>query len=99
VRRKIIPATTSKVVGGKFYRNVPIREYRIFPPGRHSGPLVADCWAVELVTEVGSRWHGFAAAAIGPDLRVHVTLSEGQERDEVIARWEDSGWSVPEVSP
>jgi hypothetical protein len=91
VTAKVIPETTSKVVDGKLMR-LPVRAYRAFPPGSHPAacPLIEACWAIELLTDCGSRWHGFASAAIGPDLRMHVKLLDGQERDEVIARWPDS---------
>lgn len=89
---KIVPDTTLLVRKGRVYKDAPVLQYIAWGKNSHpaSCPLRSDCVALELITAFGSRWHGFEDARIGPDLRMHVCLLENQERDEVIAKWEDS---------
>jgi len=64
---------------------VPVRRFIAHPPGTHSGPIRADLWAVESVTDHGSRWDGGTAAYIDASLRMVIVAN--YERDEVRRNW------------
>lgn len=71
---------------------VPVTQTVAYPPGKapEGAPIREDLWAVEQKTAYGlSRWRGFAHAMIDSSLRMRVTLTDGQERDEVVMGWED----------
>ncbi len=94
VIRKYAPATTSLLAandgrGRAFYVGVPVLRYIAHSPGTHKCGLRSDVWALEMVTKLGSRWQGFARCYINSRLRMVCELLPGQERDEVLAKWED----------
>lgn len=70
---------------------LPVLGVEAFPPGQHpKGSFIRpELWHVRILTARGLRSYGFARAWIGPDLRMHVELSPGQERDEVLMNWPD----------
>lgn len=67
---------------------VPVIEYRSFPPGQHPSncPLTPTMTALELVTPKGSRWFGVEKAWINSELRM--VVSGINKRDEVRMRWD-----------
>lgn len=53
-------------------RETSARKVIAHPPGPHAGPIRADWWAVEVVTDNGSRWFGSETPPrILGDLRMH----------------------------
>jgi hypothetical protein len=74
---------------GRFNPSARVLRIETHPPGTHAGPIRSDVTAVEIVTDTGVRWYGCARAWITAGLRMAIELLPGQERDEVIARWED----------
>lgn len=89
---KIVPqrimARWAEAGGG--FGLLPVLGVEAFPPGQHPQPsaIRPDVWLVRIRTSGMDRCYGFAKAWIGPDLRMHVELLPGQERDEVVMRWE-----------
>lgn len=73
-------------------RNVPVKQYVAHNPGNHPKdcPIRNDCYALELRTDFGTRWHGFAKVRIDGSLQMACELLPGQERDEVIMKWKDA---------
>jgi hypothetical protein len=63
-----------------------------YPPGKapKDSAIRRDWHTVEVRTARGTRWYGFVDARITSGLRMAVKLGPGQERDEVIAKWEDA---------
>jgi hypothetical protein len=77
--------------GWSFVKDSPVTSIKAYPPFvKRSGPIRPEFMALEITTPDGTRWHGFADAKIGSDLRMHVKLAPGQERDEVVMAWEAS---------
>lgn len=74
-------------VDGRFYSEARVRKIIAHPRGAHPRecPLIADCVAVELQTEHGSRWYGFDNAYI--DSRLRMVCERAENRDEVLAKW------------
>ena len=72
-------------------REVPVKRYIAHNPGAHpeNSPIRADMYALEMQTDFGTRWHGFVKCYIDSSLRMVCELAENQERDEVIAKWEN----------
>ncbi len=52
----------------------PVSQYVAHPPNAHPPkcPLVPECTALELRSEVGSRWYGVERAYINSELRMVV---------------------------
>lgn len=64
---------------------VPVRRFIAHPPGTHHGPIRPDLWAVESITDHGSRWDGGTNAYIDASLRMVIVAD--YERDEVRRKW------------
>ncbi len=75
------------VVGNDGARERQVTRYISHPPGSHpkNCPLVADCTALELQTDSGSRWFGCVSAKINSELRMVVVGTN--PRDEARMRW------------
>jgi hypothetical protein len=58
-----------------------------YPPGMHPAhcPLVKDCYAVESITPLGSRWHGGTNAYIDSTLRMVIVGYSGAESASWLA--------------
>jgi hypothetical protein len=66
--------------------DVHVQQYKYHPPGTHAhSPIVDTTGALELVTELGSRWYGCDRAYINAELRMVVIGFDA--RDEVRAKW------------
>jgi hypothetical protein len=86
---RLVPEKISQWTrAGGFFRDLPVVNVKIYPPGRHpeGTPLRADLYAVEIHTPKGVSWQGFRDAKINSQLRVAVDIT-GREADEVIAKW------------
>lgn len=68
--------------------DLPVLRYIAHPAGHHPKgcPLIAECTALELQTEFGSRWYGCERAYINSELRMVVVGTN--PRDEVRMGWE-----------
>jgi len=69
--------------------DVHVKQYIAHPPGNHpeNCPIRKECVALELRTDFGTRWHGFAKVRIDGSLQMACELLPGQENDEVIMKW------------
>ena len=69
----------------------PVLRYISHPPGQHPPgcPLVADCTAVEMITDAGSRWQGCEQAVICSSLEMH--LIGLNPRNELTRAWPKPG--------
>lgn len=78
----------------RFYPSAPVVEIKLHPPieaDRHPGTAIRGDWFLaEVITTVGKRTYGFVDGFIDGSLRMAVRLGPGQERDEVIAKWQDA---------
>lgn len=72
--------------------NVPVRQYTFYKPEEHpvDCPLIKGCFALVMDTDFGARWYGFDKIRVDNSLQVACKLLPGQERDEVIAKWDDA---------
>lgn len=89
VPKAIMARWSSECKGG--FGVLPVVGVEAFPPGQHPQPsaIRPDVWLVQIHTaKGGSRCYGFNRAWIGGDLRMHVELLPGQERDEMVMAWE-----------
>jgi hypothetical protein len=66
---------------------LPVLRYIVHLPNQHPAkcPLIAECTALELQTESGSRWYGCERAWINSELRMVVMGFDA--RDEVRSKW------------
>lgn len=83
---KWTPTTTIMFNGVR----VPVRCTIAHNPGNHPEgcPIVPNLYAVELVTEQGSRWWGFERASIDSHLRMRV--SGYSPKNEIVMGWENA---------
>lgn len=88
VPQRIMARVRAEDGGG--FRELPVVAVEAFPPSFHpkDHSVREDCWLVLIHTTGCARFYGFAKAWIGADLRMHVELLPGQERDEVVGKWE-----------
>jgi hypothetical protein len=80
------PEKTFIVRKGLAYE-LPIVRYVSHPPNNHPPgcPLVNDCTALEMVTEVGSRWWGFDKCWINSELKM--VIQGFDDRNEIVSGW------------
>jgi hypothetical protein len=73
-------------------RDVLVKQYIAHTPGNHpeESPVKNVCYALELRTDFGTRWYGFAKLCIDGSLQMACELLPGQENDEVIMGWDDA---------
>jgi hypothetical protein len=83
---RVVPDTMFVVADGNTIPKDPVTTIKVHPPGTMPH-IREDLYVVEVFTVHGSRLFGTPEAKIGPDLRVHVLVNEG---DEVKAGWEVS---------
>lgn len=88
---KRFPKTIGKLTPSGFYPKLPVLRVEAFPPGAHpkeGSAIRKDVTLVVAHTQYGPRYFGFAEAYIDSRLTMVVKLLPGQERDEVIAKWQ-----------
>lgn len=84
---RLIPRSIGILVGSELVTE-PVQRVIAHPPGTADTPIRSDLYAVEVITESGTRWFGFERTWIGSDLRMHV--GPVNPLDEVRSKWEPS---------
>ena len=90
--KKYVPNALEGTFKGRFYRKLPVSQIVIHKPYNHptGSPINKELCCVEVFTSLGSKkWHGCQKAYIDSTLRVVIELLSGQEKDEVIMKWEN----------